>query len=147
MYRIASSLISILILLLINFKSLAQGHFPVISMEILTVPVDGFMTSSGQPDISDTTLFKVEMKIILYDTLNISSFRVELKSDANSSINLLSKMFNYTQSGNFADGTSFHRNGYEVIIGLGDFLGIINPYASLIVETTTGVISDPIIYN
>ncbi len=145
MNRIAYSLI--LILLFINFKSLAQGHFPVISMEIMTVPVDGFITSTGQPDISDTTLFKVEMKIILYDTLNISNFRVELKTDASNSVNLITKTFNFTQAGNFADGTSFRRNGYEVIIGLGDFLGIFNPYALLVVETTTGVISDPIIYN
>jgi hypothetical protein len=123
---------------------MGQNHFPVISMEIISIPIPD--TVNGQVDISDTTMFDASMKITIWDTVTISKLYVDLKKDHNGSL-LFQQQFQFDNFSQFPNGSSYSRNGYEIILILGRFQGLINPYAELKVETTTGSVSDPIVFN
>lgn len=137
-------------LLLVSFtlicsQIVAQGHYPVIAMEIQSTPVANHITN-GQPDISDSTMFNVNMRIVLSDTASAQTLQVNLKRDEADQSILFSKNFSFDVSGNFPDGTSYSRSGYEVTLGLGVFMGTIRPYAELIVSNISGNVTDPVIY-
>ncbi len=128
-----------------SLQLLAQGHYPVIAMELQSIPVANHITN-GQPDISDSTMFKIVMKIVVSDTTSANTLMINLKRDETDHGFIFSKTFNYDVSGNFPDGTSYTRSGYEIALDLGVFMGTIRPYAELIVSNNSGVVTDPVIY-
>ena len=72
------------LLLLICFfcftnKTIAQNTFPVLSMDVLTAPIANH-TSGGLPDLTDSTIFSVQMHISLFDTTDIDEIYVTLVS-------------------------------------------------------------------
>lgn len=136
---------SILLCLLIYSKSYSQIHYPVIAMELQSVPVANNVTN-GQPDISDSTTFRIVMKIAISDTVSIGTLNVSLRKDETDNTIIFSKTFTYDVSGTFSDGTSYSRSGYEITLLLGTFMGTIRPYAELVVSNNTGIITDPIVY-
>jgi hypothetical protein len=114
---------------------------------LLLLLVSSFVTSAQTPsapkaiqiimrvDPSDTTMhkgdlnFKANTKVIgtaviaLKDTVNI--YKVHLKvGTTDSTGNLLTKSFLFSQCGDFIDGTSFYKKGNALYIGLGMFTGI-----------------------
>jgi hypothetical protein len=141
MYRVIGTLYLLFICTIIH----AQGHFPVIAMELQTSAISGNVVN-GQPDISDSTVFNIVMKVVISDTSSMTSLQVVLRKDVNDPNSLLSKTFTYDVAGILPDGTSYTRNGYEISLVLGDFMGTIDPYAELTVSNSNGNTTDPIIY-
>ncbi len=140
----ATFIISFIALAFSSLKIHAQVHYPVISMELHSADIANNLSNSI-PDISDSTIFNVSMKVLVSDTTSISNLHVLLKRSANEQSSLLSKNFTYDAFGTFSDGTSYARNGYEIILNLGNFQGTIYPYAELVV-TSSSTTTDPIIY-
>ena len=133
------------ICLISSLKGFSQSHYPIIAMELQTIPIANNVTL-GQPDISDSTTFSVIMKIAISDTTSINSLQVSLTKEEGDNTFILSKTFAYNVAGTFSDGTSYSRIGYEITLGLGNYIGTIRPYAELIVTNNSGLTTDPIIY-
>ncbi len=108
------------ILFLLLFFSLRvsaqQNTYPVLDMQTACTPVANFMTADSIPVFSDSTIYAAQMQITLEDTVNISS--IEVKFGKSSNDLLLQKTFVFDASG--TDGTSYLRNGYNVVLGLGN---------------------------
>ena len=134
-----------LICLISSLNGFSQSHYPIIAMELQTIPIANNVTL-GQPDISDSTTFSVTMKIAISDTTSINLLQVSLTKEEGDNTIILNKTFTYNVAGTFPDGTSYSRSGYEITLGLGNFIGTIRPYAELIVTNNSGATTDPIIY-
>jgi hypothetical protein len=135
----------VLLSLFLQTRAFSQGHYPVVVMELQTASVANNVVN-GQPDISDSTIFRVTMKIIISDTASITNLQVGLKKSIDDATIIFSKTFTYDNVGNFADGSSYSRAGYEITMVLGEFMGTINPYVELVVTNNSGNVTDPISY-
>ena len=89
---------------------------------------------------------KGRMVIVLQDSTDISKIYVKLGNTTGAS-NLLSKIFNFDQAGNFTDGTSYKREGLIIYIGLGNFTGLNVYYGEAKLEDANGVSGTPVTYN
>jgi hypothetical protein len=100
----------------------------------------------GDSIFSPNTQVKAKMVIILRDTINISSLNITVGSSANST-NLFQKNFTFDLVGLFNDGTSYERNGLIIYLGLGNFTGLNTFYSSIRLQSPSGYITSPIMYN
>ena len=130
----------------LSLDSSSQTFNPVIATEVITTSIDGDSSIIGMIDISDTTLFKTELVVSLFDTVGISKINVFLRSDLTGSV-LLQKSFNFDNFGFFTDGTSYDRSGTDILLGLGNFLGMIKYYSEVTIENTSGLVSQVFVYS
>ncbi len=114
--------------------------YPIVSMNIQTSPI-AFDTSGGLPDLSDSTVFRVEMNVALFDTTTIDKIYVVL-SDSGNTGNRLQKTFDWDVSGSTGNGTTFLRTDYTVALGLGNFKDLLNYYATVRIKRTDGTFTD-----
>ena len=134
-------IIFLLSLLLFSKSSKAQNPtYPIVSMDIQATPV-AFDTSGGLPDLSDSTVFHVEMNVSLFDTSTIDKIYVVL-SDSGNTGNRLQKTFDWDVSGSTGNGTTFLRTDYTVALGLGNFKDLLNYYATVRIKRTDGTFTD-----
>ncbi len=98
-------------------------------------------TSFTSQNILQGTVF-----IKLQDTLSLAKIHVKLGTTQGGS-DLFSKDFLYDDSGNFTDGTSYSRNGLNILLGIGQFTGLNSYYAEVKLEDTSQNLSDPVYYN
>jgi len=115
----------------------AQNNFyPVLSMEMKIQGMDTL--SGGVLDISDTTSMTATMKISLFDTTNV--LKLHIKMGKTNSYEL------YQQAIDFSTlGTA--RNGFDVSINLGTYLGLLNYFSELSIERNDHSFSTPVTYN
>lgn len=131
----------ILFFLFQNLNTSAQdSYFPVLSMKIQTIAIAN-STLGGLPDISDSTVFKTTMIVSLTDTTLIDKIYVLLGDSGNTS-NRLQKIFDWDVFGSTGNGTSYTRNSYDVILGLGNYMDLLNYNASVRVKRTDGSFTD-----
>lgn len=127
----------VLILFFIVTSTRGQGISPIVDIKLENVAIDNFLGQDSLVYYSDTTLFNAQLLINVYDTTTISKLVVELYKDKNDSVSF-QKIFDFDVSGVFTDGTSYSRNVFEIILGLGDHYGLINPKVSLVVQRIDG---------
>jgi len=136
------------IIFLLSWNSLyAQTVLPPSRMEVYmqqagtdSVIVFGDTVFSSQAILMGTVFIKLQ------DTLNLSKIHVKLGTTSGGS-DLFSKDFSFDVSGNFSDSTSYTRNGLNVLLGIGQFIGLNSYYAEVRLEDTSQNLSDPIYYN
>ncbi len=107
--------------------------------------------ASGAGTVNDTLFaanaqVKGRMVIVLQDSSDISKIYVKLGNTAGSS-DLLTRTFNFDQSGTFADGTSYKREGLIIYLGLGTFTGLNVYYGEARLEDANGVSGTSVTYN
>ena len=127
-------------LLLYSFIVKAQGTYPILKMDVQTIPVAN-VTSSGLPDLSDSTIFRITMNVSIFDTTNIEKIYVVL-SDSGNTANRLQHTFDWDVSGSTGGGTSYLRNEYDLTLGLGDFRDLLNYTASVKIKRTNGTFTE-----
>lgn len=124
-----------------------------------SIPAPTSMEVYMQKAESDTTnlyadtLFQANTKqfgkmiVVLEDTFNISKIYVKIKTSSGAATDLFNKTFLYSQSGVFADGTSFERILNVLYIGLGNFTGLNSFFGEVKLESTTGYQTLPATYS
>ena len=112
----------------------------------MTSAIAGDTSNSGLVDFSDTTVFKTELIVSLFDTLGISKVNVLLRSDLTGSV-LLQKYFTFDNFGTFNDGTSYNRIGTDIFLELGNYTGMLKYYTEVSVENTSGQVSPVMIFS
>ncbi len=124
-----------------------------------SIPAPTSMEVYMQKAESDTTnlyadtLFQANTKqfgkmiVVLEDTFNISKIYVKIKTSSGAATDLFNKTFLYSQSGVFADGTSFERILNVLYIGLGNFTGLNSFFGEAKLESTTGYQTLPATYS
>ena len=120
-----------------NVAHAQQSSFPILAMDVRVTPIDNDTASNGLPDISDTTIFRGVMNVQLFDTTGIDRLEVKLVSTPGGG-DLLSQNFVFDVSGALGNGTSYHRNGFEISLGLGDFAGLLNYSAEVKIKKVDG---------
>jgi len=136
----------LIVLINLSFLSSGQTFSPVISTEVMTSAIAGDTSNSGLVDFSDTTVFKTELIVSLFDTLGISKVNVLLRSDLTGSV-LLQKYFTFDNFGTFNDGTSYNRIGTDIFLELGNYTGMLKYYTEVSVENTSGQVSPVMIFS
>lgn len=100
----------------------------------------------GDTVFSSQAILMGSVFVKLQDTLNVSKIHVKLGTTQGGN-NLFSKDFLFDVSGNLSDGTSYVRNGLNVLLGIGQFVGLNSYYAEVRLEDTSQNLSDAIYYN
>lgn len=84
---------------------------------------------------------KPEILVDLSDTLDISQIQVTLKTQEGGAT-IISKNFNYTDTGQFLDGTWYERDGNILRFGMGNFTSLLRCFASTRIKYTNGSYSN-----
>lgn len=140
-------IICFLLSILIN-KLSAQSIPGPASMEVYMQKAE-----SDTTNLYADTLFQANTKqigkmvIVLSDTFNINKIHIKIKSSSSSSTDLFNKIFLYSQSGVFSDGTSFERISNVLYIGLGNFTGLNSFFGEAKLESLSGYQTLPVTYS
>lgn len=114
----------------------SQHPYPVVSMDVSNVAIADTMLS-GLPVLDDSTWFETTMHVAVYDTTGIDYLEVKLGTTEGGS-ELLSRNFSFDVSGGLGDGTSYHRLGYDIDLGLGNYRGLLKYFAGLRIKRSDG---------
>jgi hypothetical protein len=100
---------------------------------IMAVTLSDSTMQAGDTTFEANTALIGKAFIALTDTIGIYKVHIRLAA-SDSTANLMSKVFVFASTGNFADGTSFNRTGNLIEIGLGNFMGLTSYYAEAKIE-------------
>jgi hypothetical protein len=106
---------------------------PMLSMEVHTTPVSGFLLPDSSVHYSDTTIFAIQLFVNLFDTTGFSSIHVKIGRTANSS-DILDNSYDFDT----------YRTEYKVILPLGNYSHLRHYYAAVKLERTDGSLTDEI---
>ena len=127
-------------------NSAQTGPFPVIAMSISTESVGADTLSDGLPADPDSVTYNAEMLISLSDTTDIDLIKVKLDTISGGQ-GLLSMNYTFDQFGSLGSYRSYARSGYDVLLGLGHFQGLIKYFAEIRVKKLNGSYSDIVSFN
>lgn len=109
-------------------------------MRVETTPIAND-TANGFMAITDSTVFAAVMKVMLEDTTTIDEILVQLGDQGNPT----SKMqYTFEWDVNPGGNYSFSRSEFQVNLGLGEYVDLINYEATLRIKRTNGSYSDVI---
>jgi len=133
--KIPINILQLLLLLTMSYEGVsAQNTFPILSMQLECTPISNYLTVDSIIHFDSTTVFNAQMQIVVDDTSNISS--IEIKFGKNETEVLRQKTFTFDVSGALGDGTSYLRNGYNILLGLGSFADVPLFYSEMSVTRT-----------
>lgn len=124
----------------------AQSEFPVMAMKVSTVDVGNNFTVDSLPSLTDTTIFETSMQLDLYDTLDIQSIEVKIGTSSGAS-DIFIRSFIYDVSGSLGGGITYLRNGYQISLGLGKLMHMLNYFSEVRVYKSDGNYSVPVVFN
>jgi len=145
----------VLILLLLAFTGYAdaQGIQPPSDMQVRLSPVGNVDFASVNVDtmsnplnaVSDTALFSYSLIITVQDTNNIDTILVKTgTTDGGSEI--FQNQFQYSQSNNLPQGTSYIREGNNITIGIGNYSYHDLFYCEIVLKDSSGNTTTPYKY-
>ena len=126
--------------------SAQTGPYPVIAMSINTESVGSDTLSNGLPAVPDSVTYNADMLISLSDTTDIDLIEVKLDTVSGGQ-GLLSMNYTFDQFGSLGSNRSYARSGYDVLLGLGHFQGLIKYFAEVRVKKLNGSYSDIVSFN
>jgi hypothetical protein len=139
-------LILLICSLLNSVRSQAENpSYPFVSMNIQATPVAND-TSNGIPDLSDSTIFHIDMNVSLFDTTNIDQIYVVL-SDSGNAGNRLTHTFDWDVTGDTGNGTSYVRSEYNLLLSLGNFKDLLNFTATVRIKRADNTFTDYITFS
>jgi len=138
-------LLSLLIVSMSHERASAQNTFPVLSMQVDCTPTSNYLTVDSIIHFDSTTVFNVQMQIVVDDTTNISS--IEIQFGKSESEILRQKTFTFDVSGSLGDGTNYSRNGYNILLDLGSFTDVPLFYSEMSVTRTNNSHSSVFTYH
>lgn len=104
----------------------------------MDVYVQTHFENNTTDSVTNLQVFKEpQMNITLSDTANVNSFVVKLGTTEGSG-DILTKTFNFLETGPFPDGTSYIRNGQYVHFLLGKYLSL-PLYHAQVIANVNGV--------
>lgn len=122
----------------------AQSNaYPLLTMSVETMHISRDSTDSGILDISDSTIFNADMVISLFDTVSISKLFVTLRGASDTTV-IFQRIFNYDVFGTLSDSTSYERDGLQIKLGLGNFMGLISFLAEVKIQKLDGLFTEPL---
>jgi hypothetical protein len=117
------------------FFTIAKAQNNVI--QYMDVFIQIYVEDNTVDSLTNLQVFKEpQMNITLSDTANINSFVVKLGTTEGSG-DILTKTFNFLETGPFPDGTSYIRNGGYVYFLLGKYLSL-PPYHAQVIANVNG---------
>ncbi len=131
---------------LLSVHAYGQGANPILSMDVITIPIGNNLSQDSLPMITDSTIYQVNMNLSLYDSTDIQNIEVRIGSSENGS-EFISHVFSFDVSGSLGGGLSYIRNGYTVQLGLGELVGVYAYYAEVRVQHLNGSFSPSISFN
>lgn len=125
-----------LILSLLHPKVNAQTGTDLLPlMDVYSIAVTKDSTEEKNP--TDSTVFSVFIHISLSDTINIDQIIVKL-GDKGLTDNRMKHVFKWDVFGDTRDGTNYSRNGFNVILSLGNFKGFLQYEAHVEIKLMDG---------
>lgn len=125
----------------------AQTVLPPSRMEVYMQ-----LSNNDSSIVFDDTLFSSHsildgtVYIKLQDTLNLSIIHVKLGTTQGGS-DIFNKDFVFDEAGDFTDNTWYLREGLDVMLGIGEFIGLNSYFSEVRLEDTSQNLSDTVYYN
>ena len=125
----------------------AQNIAPPSLMEVYLIAAPNDSTNNwGDTAFAQNASTYAKMFCTVTDTSNILKMHLSLGSTLDGN-ELMEKTFLFNNQGTFTDGTSYIRNGFNLEIVLGIFLGLNRFYANIVLEDNAGHFSDVLTYD
>lgn len=130
----------------VNLQTYGQAPNPILSMEVVAIPIGNNLSSDSLPLVTDSTIYQVGMNLSLYDSTNIQSIEVKIGS-SESGTEFFTHVFTFDVSGQLGGGLSYARNGYSIQLDLGELVGLFAYYSEVRVQHLNGSYSPSISFN
>jgi hypothetical protein len=128
-----------------SFSLSAQtDHFPLMAINVNAIPITNDSTTGTLPELTDSTIFKTDLYVSLFDTVNITKLLIKIKEKSDTSVVIFQKNFDFDVYGTLSDSTSYNRNEYQVELGLGNITGLIYFLAEVRIERSDGSLTEPL---
>ncbi len=132
-----------LIAFLLIGKVFSQTYYPINDISCYFEILGNNTNSPEDTLVSAGTLLKGTVLTTLSDTNNITAFNVKVSSNDGKNISLFQKTYAFDLSGNFNDGTSYKRDGYNVYLGISIYTGLNYYIINVAATKTDGTNSTP----
>ncbi|MBK7430852.1 MAG: hypothetical protein IPI62_07920 [Bacteroidetes bacterium] len=79
----SATFLIVLAVFFVSVHTYGQGANPILSMDVITIPIGNNLSQDSLPMITDSTIYQVNMNLSLYDSTDIQNIEVRIGSSGN----------------------------------------------------------------